>query len=90
MGEPGLGRWTWRELAKLYETFPEALKQKAQLKRVAYRVLASIRRTWNTLLRDLSEQHTQHAQSPTQGRGMAKRDTRAQWPGHAGFTTTHS
>lgn len=30
LGEPGLGRWHWKELAKLYYSFPEDIRKKAE------------------------------------------------------------
>ena len=33
LGEPGLGRWHWRELAKLYASFPEDIRKHADTRK---------------------------------------------------------
>jgi len=33
LGEPGLGRWHWQDLAKLYDSFPEDIRKQADKKK---------------------------------------------------------
>jgi len=37
LGEPGLGRWHWQDLAKLYDSFPEDIRKQADTKKDALR-----------------------------------------------------